>query len=326
MKKIILAIVFISPPFLKKVLLRWFCQAQFGHKSRIGWFSSIAACRISIGDHSSIKPLSIIQCEGDVVIGDYSEISSFAIIYGCASFKIGNKCYIGPQTWINVSEDIVMGNGVGIGPRSTIFTHGSFLPYTEGYPVRFGKVILGNDVWIPAGVFIQPGIEIGDNVLVNSRSVITKSLPSGQYVAGFPAKPICPLEQIRKPHAPADKDKFILDIVKHFISFLQRTRRGIEVIPQGDELYFLRSLGHDYLIVLVDSEGIPSIELEKYLHKRAILLVNCPNWKPPDSLQAKVFIFDFTAMKTIYSKDKVHHEFYKFLKMYYGIIFEYEQS
>jgi hypothetical protein len=217
-----------------------------------------------------------------------------------------------------------MGNGVGVGPRSTIFTHGSFLPYTEGYPVRFGKVIIGNDVWIPAGVFIQPGLEIGDNVLVNSRSVITKSLPPGQYAAGFPAKPICPLEQIRKSHTPADKDKYILDIVKHFITFLQKTKRGIVVTPQKDDLYFLRSVGHDYLIVLIDSKGIPSVELEKHLDKRVIMLVNCPNWKLPDSLQKKGFVFDFTTMKTIYSKVKVHHEFYEFMKMYYGIIFEYK--
>ena len=74
---------------------------------------------------------------GDVTIGNYTEISSFSVIYGCANFRVGNKCYVGPQTWINVSEDVVMGNGVGIGPRTMIFTHGSFLPYTEGYPVRF---------------------------------------------------------------------------------------------------------------------------------------------------------------------------------------------
>lgn len=41
MKNLIFAIVFISPPFLKKIILKCVRGAQFGRKSTIGWFSPI---------------------------------------------------------------------------------------------------------------------------------------------------------------------------------------------------------------------------------------------------------------------------------------------
>jgi len=323
MKKLIFGIVFLSPPFLKKLILNWFCGAQFGRKSSIGWFSSITGSLIIIGDYSTIKPLTLIWCDGEVRIGNYTEISSFSVIYGCANFRVGNRCYIGPQVWINVSEDVVMGNGVGIGPRTMIFTHGSFLPYTEGYPVRFGKVIIGNTVWIPAGVFIQPGIEVGDNVLVNSRSVLTKSLPSGHYVAGFPAKPIRPIEQIRRKITSRKRDALILNIMKHFTSFLNQVERKVKITNSDDNAFSLHLHGKDYLIGLINSQGVVPSEFQENTHERMIILLNNSDWKPSSS-KDKMMIFNFTTMKTSYSKDRVFGELYLFLKQYYGIIFEYD--
>lgn len=322
MKNILFGIVFICPPFLKKLILKWFCGAQFGRKSSIGWFSSITGSRITMGDYSTIKPLTLIRCDGEVTIGNYTEISSFAVIYGCANFCVGNKCYIGPQTWINVSEDVVMGEGVGIGPRTMIFTHGSFLPYTEGYPVRFGKVTIGDTVWIPAGVFIQPGIQVGDNVLVNSRSVLTKSIPSGQYAAGFPAKPIRPMDKIRRSVTPAVRDELILDVLKHFISFLKKVKKKVKITHYTDNTVAIRLHGKDYLISLVNSHGVGSPELEKNYNK-IIILLNRSDWKPP-RLEDKMTIFNFATMKTSYSADKFCHQLYLFLKQYYGIIFEFD--
>lgn len=322
MKKILFGIVFIAPPFLKKIILKWFCGARFGRGAHIGWFSSVFGAKIELGEFATVRPLTLIRCDGEVRIGSYTEISSFSVIYGCSNFQVGNKCYIGPQTWINVSEDVVLGNGVGIGPRTMIFTHGSFLPYTEGYPVRFGKVIIGNNVWIAAGVFIHPDVQIGDNVLINSRSVIKKSIRSGQYVEGFPAKEIIPIEKIRFHITPAVKDELILDILVHFISFLKR--RNVKIIAAYDEnhLINLRYQGRDYIIILVNSKGT-LFDLQQYRNKNIIVLLNITNWSLPNIVN-RMLIFDFTTMKTSYSRDKVHNELYQFMKMYYGMIFEYD--
>jgi acetyltransferase-like isoleucine patch superfamily enzyme len=323
MKNLIFGIVFLSPPFLKKVILKWFCGAQFGRKSNIGWFSSIVGDSIAIGDYSTIKPLTLIRCDGQVSIGNYTEVSSFSVIYGCADFRVGNKCYIGPQTWINTSEDVVTGDRVGIGPRTMIFTHGSFFPYTEGYWARFGKVLIRNNVSLASDVFVHPGIEIGGNVFVNSCSVITQSIPSGQVVEGFPAKVVCPMEKVRRPITPAKRGALILNILKHFISFLQKTKSAIEVIHHEEQMALLRSRRRDYLITFINSKGIASVDFRKYQNKKMIALVNCHDRFPAISMN-RILIFDFKSMKTQYSRDRVHQALYQFMRMYYGLIFEFE--
>jgi acetyltransferase-like isoleucine patch superfamily enzyme len=277
-----------------------------------------------MGSYSSIRPLTLIRCDGEVRIGNYTEISSFSLIYGCADFRVGDKCYVGPRSLINVSEDVTIGNKVGIGPGAMIFTHGSFLPYTDGYWVRFGKVTIGNNVWTTARVFIHPGVEIGDNVFVNSCSVITQSIPSGQVVEGFPAKEICPMEKIRRPVTPAKRDVLILNMLKHFVSFLQKTNSGIEATHNENQVTLLRNHGRDYLVTFVNSKGIASVDHQRYQDKRTVALVNCEKWAPPINGN-KMLIFNFISMKTPCSRDRVHREFYQFMKMYYGIIFEYDQ-
>ena len=58
----------------------------------------------------------------------------------------------------------------------------------------FGKISIGNHVYIGANSLIMPGVTIEDNVLVAAGSVVTKSVPSGYVVAGNPAKIICSID------------------------------------------------------------------------------------------------------------------------------------
>lgn len=53
---------------------------------------------------------------------------------------------------------------------------------------RFGKIEIGNDVWIGEGVFIRRGVEIGDGAIVGARSVVTHDVPPYAIVAGAPAR------------------------------------------------------------------------------------------------------------------------------------------
>ena len=111
------------------------------------------------------------------------------LIYGAVDFTVGAHSYIGPQSLINADEDVHIGNRSALGPRCMVFMHGSFFPYTEGYWVKFSRVAIDDNVWCAAGVFIHPGIEIGNDVFVNSRSVLAQDFPSGAVMEGFPARP-----------------------------------------------------------------------------------------------------------------------------------------
>lgn len=58
----------------------------------------------------------------------------------------------------------------------------------------FGKVKIGNNVYIGTNALIMPGITIGDNVLIAAGSIVTHSVPNNVVVGGNPAKVICSLE------------------------------------------------------------------------------------------------------------------------------------
>ena len=125
MRTLLLGLIFVSPPFLKKLLLRWLCRAKIGHRAHIGWFSSVMGRRIELGTHSIVLPFTLIKLAGEVRLGNYSEISSFTLIYGSSCLVTGDHSYIGPQSLINADEEVHIGHGSALGPRSMVFTHGS---------------------------------------------------------------------------------------------------------------------------------------------------------------------------------------------------------
>jgi len=56
------------------------------------------------------------------------------------------------------------------------------------------EVIIGNNVWVGADVFICKGVSIGDNSVIGAKSLVTKSIPANSIAAGNPAvviKAIC---------------------------------------------------------------------------------------------------------------------------------------
>ena len=95
---------------------------------------------------------------------------------------------------IRIGDDCQLTEGV------QIYTHGGAQVARGKYPNFdvFGKVVLGNRVYVGSGAKIMPGVTIGDNVLIAAGSVVTKSIPSNVVVAGNPAKYICSLDEYIK--------------------------------------------------------------------------------------------------------------------------------
>ena len=48
----------------------------------------------------------------------------------------------------------------------------------------------GKNIWICGNVVINPGVTIGDNVVIGSGAVVTKNIPSDVVAAGNPCKVI----------------------------------------------------------------------------------------------------------------------------------------
>lgn len=200
------------PAFVKPTVYR-LMGMKVGRGVRIG-FLAVIACEVGdLGDGVSIAPLVRIRCR-HLRIGARSTIGSL-VKASVHTLHVGSQCTIsgpneiagdpddarsclsmGPASWIlpycyvNVAREIRMGRNVGVGGGSYLFTHGLWLSRLDGYPVAFGPIELGNDVWLPWGCFLMPGVNVGDGVVVGARSVVNKSLPAGVLAAGVPAKVI----------------------------------------------------------------------------------------------------------------------------------------
>lgn len=79
---------------------------------------------------------------------------------------------------------------MGLGIRTSVFTHGAYLDaFTLGAPVKWKRVVIGNNVWAP-NAWINPGVSIGDNVVIAAFSLVNQDIPSGSLAGGIPAKVI----------------------------------------------------------------------------------------------------------------------------------------
>jgi acetyltransferase-like isoleucine patch superfamily enzyme len=319
---LLFGLVFVAPPFLKKVLLRAFLGARIAPTAHLGWFSSVRARTLVMEEHSSIAALTLVRCDGDVRLGRYAEVSSFVLCYGAGGFALGDHAYVGPQCLINADEDVRLGHHSALGPRSMVFTHGSFLPVTEGYPVRLAGVTIGDRAWLAAGVFLHPGVRVGDDVIVNSRAVVAGDIPSGMVAEGSPARPVFPVERVKRRMTPARVDETMRRVLARFAEVVLERSRGLRVTTEGRDAVRFTAGGCAYRIVYLPATG-PATEPAPPPgdgRKRLIVLSNAAGWRPAAGAEAGVL--DLVTGRFGASDDPMARELAEFLRRYYGIRLE----
>ena len=145
-----------------------------------------------IGDRTIIR--SGAKVEGNsVVLGRESYLDRGAWIGGGSCFDegaflhAGDWLHMGWNSQVNIARGVEIGDEVGLGIETKIFTHGAYLPVDFGFPSQWAPVRIGNRVWLP-NAWVNPGVTIGDNVVVAARSLVNGDLPGGCLAAGCPAK------------------------------------------------------------------------------------------------------------------------------------------
>jgi acetyltransferase-like isoleucine patch superfamily enzyme len=110
--------------------------------------------------------------------------------------KIGLGCDIQIRDFGSEPYLIEIGNHCQITTGVLFRTHGGVWIMREKYPTSdfFGKIKIGNNVYIGNNAIILPGVTIEDNVIVGGGSVVTKSVPQGVIVGGNPARIIGTVE------------------------------------------------------------------------------------------------------------------------------------
>jgi len=149
-------------------------------QSSIHRFSTITNSSIrgnKIGKNCSI---------GNSDIGMYSYIADYSMVNNTT---IGKFCSIGP------------GFKCGLGSHPNNFISSSPFFYDKlndtstSIYTEYENILIGNDVWVGANVFIKDGVQVGDGAILAAGSVILKDVPDYAIVGGVPAK------IIRKRHS-----------------------------------------------------------------------------------------------------------------------------
>jgi len=85
---------------------------------------------------------------------------------------------------------ILIGNNVQIAPNVTISAAGHPVhPETRSTQYEYGKAIsIEDDVWLGAGVIINPGVTIGTGAVIGAGSVVTKNIPPMVVAVGNPCR------------------------------------------------------------------------------------------------------------------------------------------
>lgn len=109
--------------------------------------------------------------------------------------KMGKNNFIASHFWSSEGYLISIGDYCQITNGCKIFTHGGGNAVRSMYPHFdcFGKVSLGNYIYVGNNVLIMSGVTVGNNVLIAAGSVVTKSILDNVVVGGNPAKILCSL-------------------------------------------------------------------------------------------------------------------------------------
>lgn len=105
---------------------------------------------------------------------------------------------------------ITIGDDVRLSNRVQIIAHDFSPMHYTGY-ARFGKVTIGNRVWVGTGATILMNVHIGNDVIIGAGSIVNKDVPDGCVVAGVPAKVICTTKEYveRQQALLANAPKFL---------------------------------------------------------------------------------------------------------------------
>lgn len=116
------------------------------------------------------------------------------ILYGEGKIVLGEGSYIGRGSQIQSAKGckVKIGRGCAISHYLIIYTENRVADqdFTEFESVEKGDVLVGDNCWIGARVYIDHGTSIGENSVVGAHSVVTRDVPPHSIAVGVPARVI----------------------------------------------------------------------------------------------------------------------------------------
>ena len=146
---------------MPKILKNLIRDVKFGKNCTVVEPVNLFECKL--GNNVFIGPF--VEIGKNVDIGENSRISSHSFV--CEKVKIGKDCFIG---------------------HGVMFTNDKFSDANISFkPDDWLETVIGNNVLIGSNSTILP-IQICENVIIGSGSVVTKNITKPGTYAGNPAK------------------------------------------------------------------------------------------------------------------------------------------
>lgn len=153
-----------------KVQLWWIVQAsvfrwtpQFAYEVRAVILRLFGA---KVGKNSRIRPSVQITYPWKVSLGDNVWLGDDVVLYSLGPIDIGDNSVISQKSYLCGGDHDMS---------------------AADFPIRSAPIKIGSRVWLATDVFVAPGVEVVDDVVVGARSSVFRNIHrSGVYV-GTPA-------------------------------------------------------------------------------------------------------------------------------------------
>jgi putative colanic acid biosynthesis acetyltransferase WcaF len=149
---------------VQATLFRWSPQLLYGFRR---WLLRLFGAKIGVG--VIVRPTVEIPYPWKLSIGDHSWIGDHAVLYCFAEITIGRNAVVSQKSYLCAG------------------THDYRSP---GFDIQAFPIVVEDEAWVAADVFVAPGVTIGRGAVVGSRSSVFSDLPAMMICVGSPARPV----------------------------------------------------------------------------------------------------------------------------------------
>ena len=178
-------------------VLRWTCSkfGLFAFYYRRLWVA--CSCPgVTVSEGVTISRSVKLQATdgGEIIIGKGCYLSQGAsVIAKGARVELGENTFIGlwstivSISGINIGRDCLVAERITIRDQNHVINGDLSIPISRA-GFESAPILIGNNVWLGAGVIVLKGVCLGDGSVVAANAVVTESVKELQVVAGVPAK------------------------------------------------------------------------------------------------------------------------------------------
>jgi len=151
---------------VQATLFRWSPQIAYGFRR---WL--LRAFGATVGNDVLVRPTVTITYPWKVTLAENCWVGDYVTLYSLGPIQIGKNAVISQHSYICAGD------------------HDHSDP---GFAIRAKAITVGAEAWIATGVFLAPGVTIGEATVIGARSAVFADMPPRMICLGSPCTPIRP--------------------------------------------------------------------------------------------------------------------------------------